>query len=948
MVSDSRQPNPNWQTALSQLQTTLPSDLFQLIGKISSLSRFVQETFCSYPDLCGQTLIWHLQHDDVHVEKLLADELTHYLGDKACSEEQVMRDLRLFRRAHSAAIAVLELADKLPIESTSLRISLLADCIMTVAYDWSFQFYRTRFGTPRGKNGRELQLLIIAMGKLGGMELNFSSDIDLIFLYPEDGETHGGERSSDNHRFFRRVGTLLIKLLDEVTADGFVFRVDMRLRPYGDSGALVMSLAQAEEYYQEQGREWERFAMLRSRVVTGEPQDKLTLDDIIRPFSFRRYIDYGVIESIRNMKEMIQREVRRKGMTGNIKLSAGGIREIEFIVQSLQLIQGGRDKRLREKNVLKVLPLLVDAKMLPLQTQQDLYRAYRFLRRLEHCIQELAEKQTQQLPSDPHEQKAICDAMGYQDWQALSNQLATWQSLVNSHFNDLFGEERQQALTQDEFYRALAEGHVDQSQLKDKLITQNQQHISDEALISFIEQVDRFLGESSVVNLSAKGSKRLKTFFPALLAACLETETPDVTLTRLLRVLRAILKRTAYLELLSENPPILQHLVDLAGQSEWVVARLSEYPVLFDELLYPNSLYEPLQAADLQSELQQTLLRIDERDEEELLDTLRAFKQINELRVAAALLAERLSISQVSRYLSQLAEVILQTSVEQCWRILVKKHGVPQGLSGQVEDCGFAVIGYGKLGGVELGFGSDLDLVFLFNQPVDEKTTGNRPLNNSRFYTRLAQKLIHFLSTRTNLGLLYEVDMRLRPSGASGLLVSHIDAYHDYQLESAWTWEHQALIRARFVAGDVKMQPKFKSVRLKTLNKKRELTQLKKDVVDMRHKMRQQLEQKKAGCVDLKQTPGGLVDIEFMAQYFCLAEPSLGDIPYSTVECLKLAQSENMLESGDARLLIKTYRLYRNKLNEMALLAQGRFVNVKTFGENIEAVQDVWRKLFGE
>lgn len=344
-----------------------------------------------------------------------------------------------------------------------------------------------------------------------------------------------------------------------------------------------------------------------------------------------------------------------------------------------------------------------------------------------------------------------------------------------------------------------------------------------------------------------------------------------MALNRLLKVIQAILKRTAYLELFAENPPILQQLVDLAGRSDWVVRRLSDYPILFDELLYPNSLYEPLQAGDLKSELQQALLRADESDEEELLDTLRTFKQTNELRVAAALLAERLNISQVSRYLTQLAEVILQSSLDLCWNLLRLKYGLPAGLSGQPGDYGFAIVGYGKLGGEELGFGSDLDLVFLYNQSVDGVTTGKRAISCSRFYTRLAQKLIHFLSIRTNLGFLYEVDMRLRPSGASGLLVSHIDAYHEYQTESAWTWEHQALVRARYVAGDINLKVEFELVRQKTLIKPVNIQKLKKDVVTMRNKMREALLKVAPGKVDLKQTQGGLVDIEFLSQYFCLS-----------------------------------------------------------------------------
>lgn len=942
-------PNADWEAALAYLQTLLPDDLFHLVEKSSLISDFVSSVFCQYPKNAATALLWQTQHIDSDVKKQLTTCFSQWCdAGKDIDEIQMSHLLRRFRRSHAAALAVLELTDQMSIESTCWRISALADCLIEAAYHWSYRHLQSRFGMPYCDDNMPQNMLIVAMGKLGGMELNFSSDVDLVFFYPQAGKTNGTGKRIENARFFQRLSTLLIKLLDQVTADGFVYRIDMRLRPYGDSGALVMSFAQAEDYYQEQGREWERFAMLRARILTGTRTEQKQLNEIISSFSFRRYIDYGVIESIRNMKEMIQREVRRKGLVGNIKLGAGGIREIEFMVQSLQLIQGGRDKRLREKNTLLVLPLLVEAKLLPLEVSDDLISAYRFLRRLEHCIQELAEKQTQLLPTNDKEQKALCLALSFACWEDLQNQVQSHQKIVNGHFSELFGESRQKALVQDDFYLSLAEGHISASELYLHMQAKSeatQCSFSESQSEAFINYLESFCQDAAVVNLSSRGAMRLKTFFPALLATCLLTESPDITLERLLKVLSAILKRTAYLELLSENPPVLQHLVDLVGRSPWVANRLADYPVLLDELLYPNSLYEPLLSVDLQSELQQSLLRIDPLDEEQLLDTLRAFKQTNELRIAAALLAERLSISQVSRYLTELAEVILQATVKQCWHLLQLKYGVPESLSEQPEHYGFAVVGYGKLGGFELGFGSDLDLVFLFAQPVDEQTNGQRQLSSSRFYTRLAQKIIHFLSTRTNLGMLYEVDMRLRPSGSSGLLVSHIDAYRDYQLESAWTWEHQALVRARFVAGDESLKSSFERVRCLTLGKNHDLQKLQQDVVEMRQKMRSQLEVKQIDKVDLKQTAGGLVDIEFIAQYFCLAYQGEKCPPNNTVEGIKLAQVEKMLTQEESLQLIKSYRLFRNKLNEMALLSGDKLIKADTFSEQRGLVKDIWNKV---
>ncbi len=942
------QPNSNPTEAELYWKTSLPAHLFQSLSNAIKISRFVESIFVRFPGYACSTLQWHakLNEDslETNLQRLLDAEFTHFLSGRAMHQEtEVMRELRVFRRCHSAAIAVLELTGMIAIESSCLRISALADMMIIKSYRYAQSLLAPRFGLAQNPDGSESNLIILGMGKLGGQELNFSSDIDLIFFYSSDGETSGGGKSVAYSRYFQKLAMLVIRILDEVNEEGFVYRVDMRLRPYGESGALVMTLAQAEDYYQEQGREWERFAMVRARAITGSEEEVEALDQIIRPFCFRKYIDYGVLESIRSMKAMIVREVRRKGLRDNIKLGAGGIREIEFIVQSLQLIQGGRDKRLTERSVFKVLPLIVEAKLLPQNVADFLLEAYRKLRRVEHCIQELEEKQTQQLPESGKAKQDLAQVMGSDSWDSFYNVLQETLGKVHQHFNELLGEARNKELEQDDFFQSLFEGFIEADAFAEKIQQDYHPDYSLSQAQTFMSVLNGFLESAHVSNLSSRGAERFKAFFPALLAACVKSDSPEEVLSRLLKILQSVLKRTAYLDLLSENPPILTHLVELAGKSEWIVRRLSEYPILFDELLYPNSLYAPLQTADLESELRQSLLRIDADDEEDLLDSLRAFKQINELRVAAALLAERLSISQVSRYLTQLAQVMLSAAVEMAWQMVIKRHGKPSGLA--EGETGFAVIGYGKLGGMELGFGSDLDLVFLFNQSVDENTDGDRPVANSRFYTRLAQKLIHILSTRTNQGLLYEVDMRLRPSGASGLLVSHIDAYYDYQMESAWTWEHQALIRARFITGDISLLPQFESARDQALKKSRKDTQLREDVSAMRTKMREQLLMRKPGFVDLKQENGGLVDIEFLAQYLCLKYQGEKSIPHNTVDCLKFCQQENLLEQHQSLTLIKNYRQFRNTLNENALMNRGNFVDKEKVIEATSDVENVWKKL---
>ncbi|MBV1909087.1 MAG: bifunctional [glutamate--ammonia ligase]-adenylyl-L-tyrosine phosphorylase/[glutamate--ammonia-ligase] adenylyltransferase [Kangiellaceae bacterium] len=979
------------------IKTSIGTDLFQSLTKTIHISRFVAEVFAERCSPSIEQLQWHDENLAEHFMGALSQQLIskvfcrpiQSLADASVTrmdvklelqtETNLMSILREIRREHSAAIAVLELSKRITVEQAMERMSVLAEVLIQIAYLWSYAFQKENFGAPvipfeqeslNTTSTTQQNLLVLAMGKFGGGELNFSSDIDLIFFYLSSGKTEGGRRSIENNRFFQKIGQQLIRLLDEKTADGFVFRVDMRLRPYGDSGNLVMSVDQAEDYYHEQGRGWERFAMVRARVITGRAEEKNQLDAILKPFAFRRYIDYGVIDSLRSMKAMIQREVRRRGLKGNIKLGAGGIREIEFMVQSLQLIQGGRDKRLQQPNVLKVLPLLAQESLLPVSTAEELGNNYRFLRRLEHSLQQLEEKQTQQLPDDQPTQSIICELMGFESWSQFQRALTKIQQSTNDHFNLLFGEENESTEAQEDIYVSLWEGYLSADQLAGQL-TDDVSQFSDGEVETFLVKLEEFRGSGAVLSLSQKGAKRLRKFLPSLLKLCLETANPLNTLNNLLQILRSILKRTAYLDLLSENLPVLRHLVDLVSRSDWVVKRLCESPILFDELLYPNSLYVPLQTSDLQSELQQSLLRIDEQDQEQILDTIRSFKQTNELRVAAALLAKRLSISQVNRYLSQLAQVIVQAALNICWREMTGRYGEPRYLaqadsvdinhSRHSIQTGFAIIAYGKLGGGELGFNSDLDLVFLFDQSLDSQTHGildsrsnangyKNKISTSRFYTRLAQKLIHFLSTRTSLGVLYEVDMRLRPSGNSGMLVSHIDAFELYQSESAWTWEHQALVRARGIAGDVNLMNTFEQLRQKTITQPRNSAVLKKDVSDMRERMRKELDNSNNQVFNLKQGIGGIVDIEFISQYLVLDtyQGSLAPVslPNSTVDILRHIRDENVLAAEQSQQLISAFKKYVNCLNNRALESEGNQVGQTEFVEEKMQVKKIWNSLF--
>lgn len=930
-------------------------DTVQIIKKACQYSQFVQGLNSLFPQAIEQNVQWHLTISDEVIDNAFYQQWQSFIADKPeeTSEEEMMSFLRQFRRIHSASIVILELTQKLDVKSSAARYASLADCLIRQAYQWCYDRQIKLLGD---KVSPQQNMLILAMGKLGGQELNFSSDIDLIFFYPQTEEMKGSERSQDSARFFNRLSVQLIRLLDQITQDGFVYRVDMRLRPYGESGMLVMSFGQAEEYYQDQGREWERFALLRARILTGNEKEQKQLQQIIRPFAFRRYIDYGVIEGIRAMKSMIQREIREKGLQDNIKLGAGGIREIEFIVQALQLIQGGRDKVLQEANVFKVLPLLVASKMLPEETAESLLQSYRFLRLSEHCIQSFEEKQTQYLPEDKTQQSILAKVLGFDNWQSYRQKLEQEMESVNLHFSQLLGEKRQESLTRDEFYVSLYEGYISAEQLMEKtqsLVAELTEQESEE----FIAMINGFNNDASTRQLSQKGLSRLKMFFPSLLSVCLSQRKPLVALKGSLKILTSILKRTAYLELLSQNQPVLQHLVDLVVKSPWITERLSDFPVLLDELLYPSSLYHPPGRESLESELRQRMLRIEADDEEAILDSLRQFKQLNELRVAAALLTHQFDVAQVGQYLTLLAEVIMQNALVFCWQQLIRKHGEPQRSTsteydaGQAEvndlyQSGFAVIGYGKMGGGELGFGSDLDLVFLFDAPLDMQTMGRSPISNNRFYTRLAQKLIHTLSVRTHLGPLYEVDMRLRPSGSSGLLVSHIDAFDDYQKNTAWIWEHQALVRSRFVAGDIALKGKFDLTRYQVLNQHKQQNELKSQIVKMRNKMMVELDKSKSDLIDLKQHRGGLIDIEFLTQYFCLFHLWKGDIPQNTIEGIIKAGKQQFIDEKEASILSRHYACYRDHLNQMVLQAENLLVPSDLFETELQQVTRIWDKYF--
>ncbi|EOD80311.1 Glutamate-ammonia-ligase adenylyltransferase [Grimontia indica] len=870
--------------------------------------------------------------------KLLKEQL-----DSQQDENSLLRELRRFRRREMVWLAWHDFNDTISLDDGLAHLSKLAEAMIMEAYGWLYRFCCNEWGTPCDADGNPQPMLILGMGKLGGGELNFSSDIDLIFTYPENGETQGARRSIANAQFFTRLGQRLIKALDQQTYDGFCYRVDMRLRPFGDSGPLVMSFAALEDYYQEQGRDWERYAMIKARVM-GKEQFACyqTLRQMLRPFVFRRYIDFSAIQSLRRMKAMIRSEVRRRGLTDNIKLGAGGIREIEFIVQSFQLIRGGRDPILRKRGLFITLNAIRELELLPEKEADTLEASYRYLRRVENLLQAIGDKQTQTLPDNDRDRLRLAVAMGETEWDALREKIAFHMQGVHDIFDNLIGDEEENeeekiAAEFSEIWDAVRD-----PDLVEKILNDMQaQRAEDQA-----KALLRFKEELAKRTLGPRGREVVNRLMPLMLSHIVCREDAMAVLERVLKLLVRIATRTTYLELLDEHHGAITQLVRLCSASPMVAEQLANYPILLDELLDLQHLYNPTPLDQYRNELFDFLARIPEEDMEQQMENIRQFKQTQLLRIAAADIADVLPVMKVSDHLTYLSEAIVEAVVNQAWYQMTEKYGQPSHLSGR-DGRGFAVIGYGKVGGIELGYNSDLDVVFVHDCPDNTYTDGPKEIDSRQFYLRLAQRIVHLFSTRTASGVLYEIDTRLRPSGASGMLVTTLESFEEYQNEEAWTWEHQALVRTRLVYGDALLTKGFADVRKRVLTKERDIDALRKEVVEMRHKMRDHLGSKEKGKFHIKQDPGGITDIEFMTQFFVLANAN--DAPALTrwsdnVRILEDMAQAGILSTPQALTLRDAYVAMRDEIHRLNLLDASVEVDDSAFIAEREAVEAAWEE----
>ncbi|MDR0236828.1 bifunctional [glutamate--ammonia ligase]-adenylyl-L-tyrosine phosphorylase/[glutamate--ammonia-ligase] adenylyltransferase [Acinetobacter sp.] len=811
------------------------------------------------------------------------------------------------------------------------ELSDFADICIVAAKDFSRIPLIAKHGEPVGYNGKIQDLIVIGMGKLGAQELNLSSDIDLIFAFDEQGETNG-RKCIDVQQFCILWGQKLIYLLDHITADGFVFRVDMRLRPWGDGSALAISHVALEKYLSQHGREWERYAWIKARIITGGHEGDSLLD-MTRPFVFRKYVDYTAFEAMREMKAMIEREVARRNIADDIKLGAGGIREVEFIVQVFQLIYGGAKLELQDRQCLVSLQHLGGVGLLDSQSVVDLEDAYLFLRRVEHAIQALNDQQTQSLPTEPELRQRLIDTLGFADWDRFIDFLNQKREKVTFQFEHLIKE------------KGLESPIESYSQLESQL-----NNILDDNAKNLIHE---FWYGHAIKKLPAKAVQRLKEFWPHLVEAILQSNSPQVALMRLMPLVESVMRRTVYLVMLIESKGALQRLVKMATVSPWICEELTHYPVLLDEFLSMDFELPPRHY--LEDSLRQQLLRIEIDQVEDQMRVLRLFKKSNVLTVAASDVLAESPLMKVSDALTDIAEVSVIATLNLAYQTVAKRHGYPVDAEGQrcsLDHMAYCVIGYGKVGGIELGYGSDLDLVFIHYMDEQADTDGQKAISGFEFAMRVAQKFMSLMTTQTLDGRVYEVDTRLRPSGEAGLLVTSLKAFEQYQLKSAWLWEHQAIVRARSIAGEPTLRAKFEELRCKILTLPRQEETVRQEVLNMRQKMKDHLgsskDQKKDGIFHLKQDAGGIVDIEFMAQYVVLAwsgtNPDLAH--YSdNVRILEDAAKAGCLSSDDVSALIQAYLSERAESHRLALANHNMQVSAADWHDTREVVCKLWQRL---
>lgn len=856
-------------------------------------------------------------------------------------------ELRRSRAREWARIALRDRFGLAPLAETLGDLSAFADAACELALQATASTLQARYGQPRNAQGSPVRPVVLGMGKLGGRELNFSSDIDLIVAYTGAGDTDG-PKSISNGEYFVKLVQEFVRLLAERTADGFVFRVDLMLRPFGSAGPVAIPVDAMEDYYQNHGRDWERYALIKARPVAGDLGAGEALLTQLTPFVYRRYLDFNALAGLRELKRKIAADALARGVAADdLKLGDGGIRECEFIVQSFQLVRGGQDARLRGRELRPMLGRLTELGHLPAATATPLDDAYCLLRRAENAVQCYSDEQTHALPTAPERLQWLAAALGLRDWAELDAALQKARSLVSRSFNELFAEP--EAVSQRPAARAATALWMGEGERALAALAAAGFRDADAGL----SQAVQALREHPRLRTASEAvQQRLSELLPLLAEDAIATTEADLSpctaLKRALEVLTAVLGRSTYLTLLRESPGARRNLLQLCAASPWITAALARHPVLLDQLLDSRSLYNPPDREELREGLLPRIAALPLGDVEAAMDLLRRYVQETTLRIAAAEVVRALPLVQVSDRLTWLAEAVVEAAVADAEREMRAVHGDPQRADGS--PAGFSVIGYGKLGALEMGYGSDLDLVFVHDaEPGDADTVGgSKPLPQSTWMSRLAQRVIHRLTTQTHLGRAYEVDMQLRPNGGSGLPVVTLAAFADYQRQRAWTWEHQALSRARHIAGSAALGEAFEQVRREVLCQPRDAGKLRQDITEMRAKMRAHLDRPKPGRWDVKQGRGGLIDVEFLVQYAVLLHAA--DVPelvrYPDVwRQLDALVAAGCLPAPERDGLLSAQRAYRSGLHRRLLRGDSADAGDDEFHDQRAAVISLWQRL---
>lgn len=923
---------------------TSPPDSTLLLGSILPYSRYMQRTLASEPAL-EDALVQHMQH------AFSEQEMLKFLQTAAATNEAgLRRSLRQLRKRVMLRLIARDLTGLADLNEVMLTMTALAETTIRFALELHHAWLAdpTRHGEPIGeKTDTRQQLLVVAMGKLGGRELNVSSDVDLIFIYPEEGETTGANPIA-NHEFFTKLGRKLIASLNDYTADGFVFRVDMRLRPYGENSPLAVSLATLEDYFVTHGREWERHAWIKSRVIAGSSIAEAALMElVVRPFVFRKYLDFEAYEAMRRLHAQLRKEIYRRELQDNIKLGPGGIREIEFIAQLFQLIRGGFDADLCIRPTLATLKRLRQKQPVPAQTFDELIDAYQFLRKLEHRLQYLDDQQTQALPQNADDQILITKTMNFRDYAELLQQLDHHRKIASRHFELIFAE-RHKSGNHNSLASLKLEGTDGDS--TPKAFNQQLKDFGYADPDKITGRVQRFYDSDFFQQLPSTSQEKILGLMSSLIEVIAHFPQIEITLERMLQLLEKISPHPGYLALLQEQPQTLPRVAKLVSASQWTSDYLGRHPILLDELLTPLGVHALPDWVVLEAELVHQLYHANIPKAELTewqMDVLRHFQHAQTFRLLAVDLEGNLPLEKLSDHLAELAGLILGHVLQLAWQGLKKKHR---------PDPVFTIIGYGKLGGKELGYVSDLDIVFLYDDDDPDALA---------VYTKLAQSINHWLTAHTSAGVLYEIDLRLRPSGATGLLANSMEAFANYQHQLAWVWEHQALTRARFVVGDQQAGEKFEQLRREILCQPRELTQLKQDITMMRRKMLD-AHPNSTSLFDIKHDRGGIIDAEFIVQFLILGyahqHPQLTD-NIGNIALLKLAGELGLIPSNLANTVPTAYREFRRLQHQLRLSGTPQSpggtpakgvsqvyarISADHLTDARQAVLQLWEEVFGE